>query len=175
VRRRTWLLHKAADQLLLTGPAWRTHDALGSLRGLICRAVSDIYSNGHIQRAPVSRAWSEPPAVKFLLVAAGEQEELRPVFASRQAGTLARFLVRKRHLLGHGCHPGGTFWPSRRADGLRAVFLLLACCYQEEARPGIPTGNRGRSRPGTADKLVHSLEYGTRDECCRKGPDQGGR
>jgi hypothetical protein len=35
---------------------------------------------------------------------------------------------------------GATFWGGRRVDGLRAVFLLVACCYQEGAGPALQTG-----------------------------------
>src|ERR1017187_5846849 len=37
--------------------------------------------------------------------------------------------------MGQSPHLGATFWGGRRVDGLRAVFLLVACCYQEGAGP----------------------------------------
>src|ERR1035437_7846795 len=70
-----------------------------------------------------------------LLVAAGEQEDLCPFFASRHHGALA-FLVPKRLPYGTESSLGsGVLGGSRRVDGLRAVFLLVACCYQEGAGP----------------------------------------
>src|SRR5450755_1600457 len=73
-----------------------------------------------------------------LLVAAGEQEDFHSFFAPQQPGAafgnLTVSLSKKGHLLGHGPHPGGLFWRAAEADGLRAVFLLLACCYQEAPR-----------------------------------------
>src|ERR1022692_1271507 len=70
-----------------------------------------------------------------LLVAAGEQEDLCPFFASRHHGALA-FLVPKRLPYGTESSLGSdVLGGSRRVDGLRAVFLLVACCYQEGAGP----------------------------------------
>jgi len=80
-----------------------------------------------------------------LLVAAGEQEDFHSFFAPQQPGAafgnLTVSLSKKGHLLGHSPHPGGLFWRAAEADGLRAVFLLLACCYQEAPRITAPEGN----------------------------------
>src|SRR5450759_4130575 len=74
----------------------------------------------------------------LLLVAVGEQEDFHSFFAPQQPGAafgnLTVSLSKKGHLLGHSPQPGGLFWRAAEADGLRAVFLLLACCYQEAPR-----------------------------------------
>src|ERR1022692_2086217 len=85
-----------------------------------------------------------------LLVAAGEQEDFRSFSAPQKSiaafGSLAVPASQNTNLLGHSPHLGGPFSRVGRADGLRAVFLLLACCYQEGAQgPQAPFKQRWNS------------------------------
>jgi len=57
----------------------------------------------------------------LLLVAAGEQQEIRPFFAPQQPsaafGSWAVPLFQKAHLLGHGPHPKGRFGGAAERTG----------------------------------------------------------
>ncbi len=68
---------------------------------------------------------------RVLLVAAGEQEDYRSFFV-QTALTSA-----------------GVFSQGRRADGLKAIFLLLACCYQEDSKHCHPVRVRCRYHVST--------------------------
>src|ERR1035438_1565595 len=70
----------------------------------------------------------------------GWQQASRRSFArSSPRGATARWrssLSQKDYLMGHSPYFGATFLGARRVDGSRAVFLLVACCTQEEDAAG---------------------------------------
>src|SRR5450631_2397325 len=76
--------------------------------------------------------------------------------ASSPYGNLTVSLSKKGHLLGHSPHPGGLFWRAAEADGLRAVFLLLACCYQEAPRI---TGSESNAVGSTEDNAQFEAPF----------------
>src|ERR1039457_1640395 len=77
------------------------------------------------------------PNQRGLLRAAGEQEDFRPLFAHQKTGPSAGLGSPRTHLLGT-CSPAdrricvSSLGRSRAGDARRPVFLLLACCTQED-------------------------------------------
>src|ERR1035437_2350301 len=75
-----------------------------------------------------------------LLRAAGEQEDFRPLFAHPKTGHLLGLGSPRTHLLGR-CSPADrricvSSLAGRAGDARRPVFLLLACCTQEDDEGG---------------------------------------
>ena len=75
-----------------------------------------------------------------LLVAAGEQEDFRPLFAHPKTGHLLAWVHQEPTFWGGALLLTAEFvsvpWPVRAGDARRPVFLLLACCTQEDDEGG---------------------------------------